>query len=59
MEALQILKFAPRKVRLNFTGELLAREEDYNIVLPRAVEELIGEGKFTGLDELVLNTSDQ
>ena len=59
LEALQILKFALRKDRLNFTGELLAREEDYNIDLPRAVEELIGEGKFTGLDELVLNTSDQ
>ncbi|KIM65044.1 hypothetical protein SCLCIDRAFT_52525, partial [Scleroderma citrinum Foug A] len=28
LEALQILKFALRKDRLNFTGDLLAREED-------------------------------
>ena len=61
MEVLQILKFALRKDRLNFTGDLLAQEEDYNIEGPltqRAVKELIGEGKFTELDELVLNASD-
>jgi len=61
LEALQILKFALRKDRLNFTGDFLAREEDYCIKGPltqRAVEELIGEGKFMELDQLVLNASD-
>ncbi|KAI6149579.1 hypothetical protein BKA82DRAFT_3976300, partial [Pisolithus tinctorius] len=31
LEALQILKFAWRKDRLNFTCNLLAQEEDYSI----------------------------
>ena len=47
MKALQILKFTLRKDRLDFTGKLLAREGPQ-----RAVKELIGEGKFTELDEL-------
>ena len=32
LEALQILKFTLRKDRLNITGDLLAQEEDYNVI---------------------------
>ncbi|KAG6822175.1 hypothetical protein H0H92_014960, partial [Tricholoma furcatifolium] len=44
MEALQILKFSYKQDRLSFTGDLLAKEEDYTICDPitsAAFDELI------------------
>jgi hypothetical protein len=58
LEALQILKFIYKQDRLNFTEDLVADERDYMIsgpVTPRAVDELMGAGKFRKLNELLVN----
>ena len=59
MEALQ-LKYIYKQDRLDFTRDVLAREEDYRIegeVTERAVEELLASGKIEELRELLGNVS--
>ena len=60
MEALQLLKYMYKQDRLNFTRDLLARDEDYRIegeVTERAVEELLASGKIEELRDLLGNVS--
>ncbi|KAH7904980.1 hypothetical protein BJ138DRAFT_1018350, partial [Hygrophoropsis aurantiaca] len=61
MEALQILKYAVKQERLNFTSDLVAVPEDYAISGPvseRAVDELMAAGKISELEELFKNAVD-
>ena len=60
MEALQLLKYIHKQDRLDFTRDVLAREEDYRIeeeVTDRAVEELLASGKIKELRDLLGNVS--
>jgi hypothetical protein len=60
MEALQLLKYIYEQDRLDFTWDVLAREEDYQIegeVTERAVEELLASGKIEELRDLLGNVS--
>jgi hypothetical protein len=60
MEALQLLKYIYKQDRLDFTRDILAREEDYQIegeVTERAVEELLASGKIEELRDLLGNVS--
>lgn len=60
MEALQLLKYIYKQDRLNFTWDVLAREEDYRIegkVMEHAVEELLASGKIEELRDLLGNVS--
>ena len=55
MEALQVLKYRYKHERLDFTADLIAREEDYTVNGPltlRAVQELLASGRFEELDDL-------
>ncbi|KAJ7070549.1 hypothetical protein C8F01DRAFT_926762, partial [Mycena amicta] len=58
-EALQVLKFHFRQEGLDYTGDLVAREEDYAIdgtLTPYAVRELLQTEKVEELKELAWNT---
>jgi hypothetical protein len=60
MEALQLLKYIYKQDQLDFTQDVLAREEDYRIegeVTERAVEELLASGKIEELRDLLGNAS--
>ena len=60
MEALQVLKYRYKQERLNFTGHLVAREEDYSVggpVTEAAIEELSTAGRYLELEELFDNAS--
>jgi hypothetical protein len=62
LEVLQVLKFAYKQERLNFTDDLVAKEEDYQIegpVTARVVEELMKAGKVDELGELIRNSNSQ
>jgi hypothetical protein len=58
MEALQLLKYIYKQDWLNFTWDILTREEDYQIeggVTECAVEELLALGKIEELRDLLGN----
>lgn len=59
MEMLQVLKYAFKHDRLNFTGDWIAKEEDYSIdgtVTEAAVRELMSDGKIEELFDLFTAT---
>jgi hypothetical protein len=59
MEALQILKYSVKSLRLSFLNDLVAQEHDYTLeggVTDAAFNELYDAGKFTELDELLVNS---
>ncbi|KAJ7498282.1 hypothetical protein B0H11DRAFT_1714950, partial [Mycena galericulata] len=61
-EVLQLMKYAYKQARLNFTAGLLAKEEDYTIegnITEAAIRELISDGKIEELCDLLKNIPEE
>ncbi|KAJ7696974.1 hypothetical protein B0H17DRAFT_903465, partial [Mycena rosella] len=58
LEILQFLKYTYKQLRLDFTADILAREEDYTIegnITEHAIRELMQSGEVQELAELLNN----
>lgn len=58
LESLQVLKYMYKQLRLDFTADFLAKEEDYTIerdISEYAIRELMMNGNITELADLLKN----